>query len=74
MLKRFVSPKPNQGGQGVVRAKTGTLSGVNTMAGVLTTADGRLLVFAIMASGSPGAVPGRAALDKVAAKLVSCGC
>ncbi|MCM4077406.1 D-alanyl-D-alanine carboxypeptidase/D-alanyl-D-alanine endopeptidase [Paractinoplanes hotanensis] len=74
MLKRFVSPKPNQGGQGVVRAKTGTLSGVNTMAGTLTTADGRLLVFAIMASGSANAVTGRAALDAVAAKLVSCGC
>ena len=74
MLKRFVSPAPNKVGQGVVRAKTGTLSGVNTMAGVLTTADGRLLVFAIMASGSANAVTGRAALDKVAAKLVECGC
>ncbi|MCO8274501.1 D-alanyl-D-alanine carboxypeptidase/D-alanyl-D-alanine-endopeptidase [Actinoplanes sp. TRM 88003] len=74
MLKRFVSPKPNQGGQGVVRAKTGTLSGVNTMAGTLTTADGRLLVFAIMASGSGNAITGRAALDAVAARLVRCGC
>jgi D-alanyl-D-alanine carboxypeptidase/D-alanyl-D-alanine-endopeptidase (penicillin-binding protein 4) len=74
MNKRFVSPKPNQAGQGVVRAKTGTLSGVNTMAGTLATADGRLLVFAIMASGSANAVTGRAALDAVAAKLVSCGC
>ena len=74
MLKRFVSPRPNQVGQGVVRAKTGTLSGVNTMAGVLTTADGRLLVFAIMASGSGNAVTARAALDKVPARLVACGC
>jgi len=74
MHQRFVQPKPNQAGQGVVRAKTGTLSGVNTMAGTLTTADGRLLVFAIMASGSGNAVTGRAALDTVAAKLVSCGC
>ncbi|MGK5679630.1 D-alanyl-D-alanine carboxypeptidase/D-alanyl-D-alanine endopeptidase [Actinoplanes sp. URMC 104] len=74
MLKRFVAPKPNQVGQGVVRAKTGTLSGVNTMAGVLTTTGGRLLVFAIMASGSGNAVTGRAALDKVAARLVTCGC
>ncbi|GID31458.1 D-alanyl-D-alanine carboxypeptidase [Paractinoplanes brasiliensis] len=74
MTKRFVTPQPNQVGQGVVRAKTGTLSGVNTMAGVLTTADGRLLVFAIMASGSANAITGRAALDKVAARLVTCGC
>jgi D-alanyl-D-alanine carboxypeptidase/D-alanyl-D-alanine-endopeptidase (penicillin-binding protein 4) len=71
---RFVTPDPNQVGQGVVRAKTGTLSGVNTMAGELITKDGRLLVFAIMASGSGDAVTARAALDRVAAKLVSCGC
>ncbi|WP_250031529.1 D-alanyl-D-alanine carboxypeptidase/D-alanyl-D-alanine endopeptidase [Paractinoplanes maris] len=74
MVKRFVSPTPHQRGQGVVRAKTGTLSGVNTMAGMLTTADDRLLVFAIMASGSGNAVTGRAALDAVAARLVACGC
>lgn len=74
MLKRFVAPRANQIGQGVVRAKTGTLSGVNTMAGVVTTREGRLLVFAIMASGSGNAVTARAALDKVPARLVTCGC
>ncbi|XVV12424.1 D-alanyl-D-alanine carboxypeptidase/D-alanyl-D-alanine endopeptidase [Actinoplanes sp. CA-131856] len=74
MTKRFVAPQANQIGQGVVRAKTGTLSGVNTMAGVVTTEDGRLLVFAIMASGSGNAVTARAALDRVPARLVSCGC
>ncbi|GIE98061.1 D-alanyl-D-alanine carboxypeptidase/D-alanyl-D-alanine-endopeptidase [Paractinoplanes rishiriensis] len=74
MEKRFKSPKPNQVGQGVVRAKTGTLSGVNTMAGQLITEDGRLLVFAVMAKGSPNAVTGKAAVDKVPARLVSCGC
>nr|WP_296072082.1 D-alanyl-D-alanine carboxypeptidase/D-alanyl-D-alanine-endopeptidase [uncultured Actinoplanes sp.] len=74
MEKRFTSPAPHRIGQGVVRAKTGTLSGVNTMAGELVTADGRLLVFAIMASGSANPTTGKAALDKVVAKLVSCGC
>ena len=74
MEKRFVSPRPNQVGQGVVRAKTGTLSGVNTMAGELVTRDGRLLVFAIMASGSGNLETARAALDKVPARLVACGC
>jgi D-alanyl-D-alanine carboxypeptidase/D-alanyl-D-alanine-endopeptidase (penicillin-binding protein 4) len=71
---RFVTPSQNRVAQGIVRAKTGTLSGVNTMAGELTTKDGRLLVFAIMANGSGNAVTARAALDRVAAKLVSCGC
>ena len=74
LAERFASPNPNQSAQGVVRAKTGTLSGVNTMAGQLITEDGRLLVFAIMASGSTNATSGKAALDKVAAQLVSCGC
>ena len=50
----------------MVRAKTGTLSGVNTMAGELVTKDGRLLVFAIMASGSADSYTAKAALDRVA--------
>ena len=72
--KRFGTPKANRAGQGVVRAKTGTLSGVNTMAGELITKDGRLLVFAMMASGSSSATAAKAALDKVPARLVACGC
>jgi D-alanyl-D-alanine carboxypeptidase/D-alanyl-D-alanine-endopeptidase (penicillin-binding protein 4) len=58
----------------VVRAKTGSLSGVNTMAGELITKDGRLLVFAVMASGSSDATTARSALDKIPAALVGCGC
>ncbi|BBH65132.1 D-alanyl-D-alanine carboxypeptidase [Actinoplanes sp. OR16] len=71
---RFVTPSPNQEAQGIVRAKTGTLSGVNTLAGVLVNKDGRVMVFAIMAVGGASAVAARAALDKVAARLVECGC
>jgi D-alanyl-D-alanine carboxypeptidase/D-alanyl-D-alanine-endopeptidase (penicillin-binding protein 4) len=71
---RFVTPAPNQVGRGVVRAKTGSLSGVNTMAGELITKDGRLLVFAVMASGSSDATTARSALDKIPAALVGCGC
>ncbi|MEV6306273.1 D-alanyl-D-alanine carboxypeptidase/D-alanyl-D-alanine-endopeptidase [Actinoplanes sp. NPDC051861] len=71
---RFVTPSPNQSAQGIVRAKTGTLSGVNTLAGVLITKDGRVLAFAIMAKGGPSAIAARAALDRVAARLVACGC
>lgn len=59
-------------GAGVVRAKTGTLSGISTLAGVVTTKDGDLLAFAVMADQRDGwAEP---ALDRIAAKLATCGC
>jgi len=60
-------------GKGWVRAKTGTLSGVNTLAGVVLDKDGRLLVFALMSEGSDKD-PGRDGLDVVAAALHQCGC
>jgi len=74
LRSRFVTPSPNRIGQGLVRAKTGTLTGVNAISGQLVTADGRLLVFAIMADATGESVSARQALDKIAAKLVTCGC
>jgi D-alanyl-D-alanine carboxypeptidase/D-alanyl-D-alanine-endopeptidase (penicillin-binding protein 4) len=74
LANRFRAPEGNTVGQGVVRAKTGSLSGVNTMSGVLVTKDGRLLVFAIMASGGASASQAKQALDQVPARLVGCGC
>jgi D-alanyl-D-alanine carboxypeptidase/D-alanyl-D-alanine-endopeptidase (penicillin-binding protein 4) len=74
LRSRFVTPAPNRIGQGLVRAKTGTLTGVNTISGQLVTEDGRLLVFAIMADRTGDTVLARQALDKIAAKLVTCGC
>jgi D-alanyl-D-alanine carboxypeptidase/D-alanyl-D-alanine-endopeptidase (penicillin-binding protein 4) len=74
LRSRFVTPAPNRIGQGLVRAKTGTLTGVNTISGQLVTADGRLLVFAVMADATGDSVLARQALDKIAAKLVTCGC
>jgi D-alanyl-D-alanine carboxypeptidase/D-alanyl-D-alanine-endopeptidase (penicillin-binding protein 4) len=38
--------------QGRVRAKTGTISNVSSLAGYLTTADGRRLTFAVMTNGT----------------------
>jgi D-alanyl-D-alanine carboxypeptidase/D-alanyl-D-alanine-endopeptidase (penicillin-binding protein 4) len=69
---RYTDPSSSKG-KGWVRAKTGTLSGVNTLAGIVLDTDGRVLVFALMSSGSQPD-PGRAALDAVAADLRSCGC
>ncbi|SFP54400.1 D-alanyl-D-alanine carboxypeptidase / D-alanyl-D-alanine-endopeptidase (penicillin-binding protein 4) [Amycolatopsis arida] len=64
---------PSDGGRGWVRAKTGTLSGVNTLAGVVLDRDGRVLVFALMSAGSSLDVA-QPALDTMAAALRECGC
>ncbi|WP_245730764.1 D-alanyl-D-alanine carboxypeptidase/D-alanyl-D-alanine endopeptidase [Micromonospora pallida] len=63
-------------GAGVVRAKTGTLTGVHAIAGLVTTADGRLLSFAILTDRTPPDTPDatRLALDRIGAALAGCGC
>lgn len=69
---RFTSPA-SQAGLGTVRAKTGTLAGVSTLAGLAHAADGRLLAFAFMAGDGEGHVdPGK--LDRLAAAVAGCGC
>ncbi|MFE9449107.1 D-alanyl-D-alanine carboxypeptidase/D-alanyl-D-alanine-endopeptidase [Streptomyces sp. NPDC006739] len=62
------------GAAGLVRAKTGTLTGVNTLAGTVVDRDGRLLAFAFLASGTDNAPAAQAALDKTATALAGCGC
>jgi D-alanyl-D-alanine carboxypeptidase/D-alanyl-D-alanine-endopeptidase (penicillin-binding protein 4) len=59
---------------GLIRAKTGTLSGVNTLAGIVVDTDQRLLVFAIMADQTTNAAAAESALDHLAGTLAQCGC
>lgn len=61
---------------GEVRAKTGTLSGVSALAGLVRTEDGAVLAFAFTANGIPlsGTLKAQAALDRLATALAGCGC
>lgn len=70
---RYVSGA-SRAAAGVVRAKTGTLTGVSTLAGLVHDRSGRLLVFAVMADHVRSTPAAEAALDDVAAQLARCGC
>ncbi|MGZ4560965.1 MAG: D-alanyl-D-alanine carboxypeptidase/D-alanyl-D-alanine endopeptidase [Mycobacteriaceae bacterium] len=72
LIERFDGASA-QPGAGWVRAKTGTLTGVNSLAGVVTDVDGRVLAFALISNGATSAAT-RPALDVIAATLRTCGC
>jgi D-alanyl-D-alanine carboxypeptidase/D-alanyl-D-alanine-endopeptidase (penicillin-binding protein 4) len=63
-------------GRSRVRAKTGTLSGVSGLAGVVTDANGTPLAFALLADrvDLPDTLDAREALDDLAAALATCRC
>ncbi|MEU0147566.1 D-alanyl-D-alanine carboxypeptidase/D-alanyl-D-alanine-endopeptidase [Streptomyces sp. NPDC006288] len=56
-------------GTGLIRAKTGTLTGVNSLAGTVVDAGGRLLTFAFLASGTTSPGGAQASLDALATTL-----
>lgn len=61
-------------GRGVVRAKTGSLRDVTTLAGYLITEDGSPLVFALMANKVVRPFATRDWMDTTTARWASCGC
>ncbi|GHE83523.1 D-alanyl-D-alanine carboxypeptidase [Streptomyces spiralis] len=64
----------SDGAAGIVRAKTGTLTGVNTLAGTAVDQDGHLLAFAFMAEGTTDPQAAQSTLDRTATALSACGC
>jgi D-alanyl-D-alanine carboxypeptidase/D-alanyl-D-alanine-endopeptidase (penicillin-binding protein 4) len=61
---------------GLVRAKTGTLTGAHALAGTVVDADGVQLAFVAVANGVAvrDTLFARDQLDRVAAALAACGC
>ncbi|MBO0844929.1 MAG: D-alanyl-D-alanine carboxypeptidase/D-alanyl-D-alanine-endopeptidase, partial [Nocardioides sp.] len=63
-------------GRGLVRAKTGTLTGTSALAGITTDARGRALVFAFVSNHVKYAetLDTRAALERLTTALATCRC
>lgn len=61
---------------GLVRAKTGTLTGVHSLAGWVTMTDGRPVVFAVIADRAKGSSPWgvQRVLDRIASVIATCQC
>jgi serine-type D-Ala-D-Ala carboxypeptidase/endopeptidase (penicillin-binding protein 4) len=72
LSNRYSGTDPNAAAAGWLRAKTGSLTGTNTLAGMVTDVSGRVLTFALMSNNA--GPTGRTAIDNLAATLRSCGC
>ena len=59
-------------GAGVVRAKTGTLTGVTAEAGLVTGCNDDLVLYAFVADAAPDTEAAREVFDTAAAELASC--
>jgi serine-type D-Ala-D-Ala carboxypeptidase/endopeptidase (penicillin-binding protein 4) len=72
LADRFLDPATNQGPAGWLRAKTGSLTAINALVGVLTDHSGRVLTFAFISNAA--GPNGRNVMDALATKLWTCGC
>ena len=74
LTNRFDQPFPDS--RGLVRAKTGTLTNVSSLAGIAVDQDGHEMVFALMADriAKPNETKAQRALDAAAGALGACHC
>lgn len=69
---RFLDPRTGRGAAGWLRAKTGSLTRTNALAGIVTDRDRRVLTFAFISNDA--GPTGRTSIDALAAVLRTCGC
>ena len=72
LSNRYLDTDGGRAAAGYLRAKTGSLTGTNALAGIVTDASGRVLTFAFISNNA--GPTGRTAIDALAAVLRSCGC
>jgi len=75
LIARFTDDA-SSAGLGVARLKTGTLTGVHGVAGLVTDADGTVMTLVVMADAvaADRSLAARRALDDAAAALAGCHC
>jgi len=73
LANRFAT-KATRAGRGVVRAKTGTLTGVGSLAGIVVDEQDHPLVFAIISNRVRSQARARDTMDRIASNLAECGC
>ena len=69
---RFYNPDVKRSSAGWLRAKTGSLTKTNSLAGIVTDVNGRALSFAFISNNA--GMEGRTRLDALVAILRTCGC
>ncbi|HXL59611.1 MAG TPA: D-alanyl-D-alanine carboxypeptidase/D-alanyl-D-alanine-endopeptidase [Mycobacterium sp.] len=72
LSNRYLDTDAGRSALGYLRAKTGSLTGTNALAGVVTDSSGRVLTFAFISNNA--GPTGRTAIDALSAALRSCGC
>ncbi|GAA1833187.1 D-alanyl-D-alanine carboxypeptidase/D-alanyl-D-alanine endopeptidase [Microlunatus capsulatus] len=73
-LRHRYTDEASRAGRGLVRGKTGTLTGVHALAGYLRTQDGTQLAYAFLVNDATDDYAAKLWLDRVSAALSRCGC
>lgn len=73
-LRTHYSDDQSLAGRGLVRGKTGTLTKVHSLAGLVRARDGSVLVYAFLINNPKNDYNAKVWLDRASAALSTCGC